>query len=544
VNGGLNALLATCFTVLAACGLDGGASAVTVGGASGMELAEVQVLHRGNGADPQSLDPHKAEGVPEQNILRDLFEGLTSESSQGDVIPGAAEAWRISDDGITYVFELRRDARWSNGDTVTAGDFVHSFRRTLDPATGSRYAFVLSPIRNAAAVLAGRVPPHEVGVRALGDHALEIVLENPTPYFLGLVAHPASYPIHRASVAAHGERHARPGNLVSNGPYRLAEWVVQSHVRLERNPHYWDDAGTTIDDVWYLTTEDTAAELKRYRAGELDLTEFVPKAQLPWIRRNLGDELVIAPYLGTYYYGFNVTRPPFQGNRELRRALALAVDREILTAQVLAAGEIPAYGWVPAIADYQGQPMPEAQWSQAQREQEAKRLYAAAGYSADEPLQIELLYNTQDDHRRIAVAVAAMWRQVLGVETTIVNQEWKAYLETRSQRRDTQVFRASWVGDYNDAFTFAELFRSAGGLNATGYASPEYDRMLDLTAAEAYAARRVGHLQQAERVLLDDMPLIPLYFYVTARMVKPWIGGYESNIMDHHRTKDLYILKH
>ncbi|MBN1238813.1 MAG: peptide ABC transporter substrate-binding protein [Gammaproteobacteria bacterium] len=526
------------------CGPAGSGGRAPIGGESGTELAEEQVIHWGNGADPGTLDPQKGRGVPGSNIQRDLFEGLIAEAPNGDLIPGVAETWDVSEDGLTYTFHLREDARWSNGDAVTAEDFVFGLRRAADPATLSEYSFIVAPILNAEAITAGDLPPEELGVRAIDERTLEIGLRGPTPYFLGLLSHPVTYPVHRPSLEEHGVRFTRPGNLIGNGAYTLVEAVVQSHVRLERNPYYWDDESTTIDVVYHHATEDTTAELKRYRADELDATYFIPKAQLPWIRENLPDELTIAPYLGSYYYGFNLTKPPFKGNLALRRALALAIDREIITKQITNAGEIAAFGFVPPVNNYEGQQMPEAAWSQQERETEARRLYLDAGYSPENPLRVELLYNTQDDHRRIAVAVASMWRRVLGVQTEIVNQEWKVYLDTRTQKEDTQVFRAGWIGDYNDAYTFAELPLSDSGLNDFGYDSEEYDALVAKAGMELDMQTRAGYLQEAERVLLDDMPLIPIYFYVTAKMVKPWVDGYEPNIMDHYRSQDVRILKH
>lgn len=533
---------------LLTCGLWGcGAEtdlAQPIGGESGQELAGNQVLRWGNGAEPQSVDPHRTEGVPGSNIGRDLFEGLISEAPDGTVIGGAAESWQVSDDGRTYTFALRRDARWSNGDPVTAEDFVYSLRRSLDPATLSRYTFILNPIVNAEAAAAGRLPTTDIGVRAVDTHTLEIELVNSTPYFLGLLTHSASYPVHPPSIEAHGDQYARPGNLVSNGAYQLDEWVVQSHVKLVRNPWYWDNDETTIDEVWYYPTEDQTAELSRYRAGELDLTNSIPKRQLRWIRENLPDELVVAPYLGAYYYGFNMTQPPFEGSPELRRALTLAVDREIITGQITAAGEVPSYGWVPPVQSYTGQQMPEAAWTQEQRIEEARRLYALAGYSDENPLRTQIIYNTQEDHRRIAVAIASMWKEALGVEVEILNQEWKVFLDTRRQRIETEVYRGGWIGDYNDAYTFAELFESNSALNDSGYSNPQYDQLLRDATEEGDTVRRAELLQQSERILLEDLPILPLYFYVSSRMVRPWVGGYTSNIMDHHRSKNFYILEH
>jgi oligopeptide transport system substrate-binding protein len=533
--------------VLAACGGGGdggGRSGAPIGGVSGTELADVQVLHLGNGAEIQTVDPHRNQEVPGSNVGRDLFEGLINESPQGDPVAGSAESWTVSPDGKTYVFTLRRNARWSNGDALTANDFVYGLQRSIDPATLSRYSFILSPIVNADEIAAGKLAPAELGVRAIDEYTLEIRLNNPTPYFLGLLAHSATYPLHRASVEAHGDQFTRPGNLVSNGAFLLADWVVQSHIKIVRNPHYWDNEHTRLDEVWFYPTEDLSAELQRYRAGELDQTYWIPTGQIDWIRENLPNELIIAPYLGSYFYGFNLTRPPFKDNLSLRRALSLAVNRDVIVDQVLGAGQLPAYGWVPPVRSYTGQSMAEATWTQAEREAEAKRLYAEAGYSAENPLRTEIIYNTHDDHRRIAVAIAAMWKQLLGVETAITQQEWKVYLETRNQQRDTQVYRHGWIGDYNDAFTFAELLRSTSGLNDTGYNNAEYDRLVTAAQSELDADKRAVLLQDAEKIMLADMPILPIYYYVSTRMLKPWVKGFEPNIMDHQRHKNFYILKH
>ncbi|MCC5795120.1 MAG: peptide ABC transporter substrate-binding protein [Chromatiales bacterium] len=535
-------LAAALFT--AGCGPAEQRTAVPIGGASGAELAERQVFRRGNGAEPETLDPHRATSVTAGNIARDLFEGLTEMTPDGSVKPAAAESWTISEDSLVYTFRLRSGARWSNGDPVTAGDWLFSLRRAVDPATLSDYAAILYPIEGARAIVAGEAAPDTLGVQALDEQTLEIRLAAPTPYFLGLLTHSMSYPVHPPSVERHGERYARAGNLVSNGAYQLTEWVVQSHIRAVRNPYYWNDAETVINEVWYYPIDNQDAELRRYRTGELDMTEKVSSRQVDWIQRNLADEFVISPYFGTYYYGLNVTRAPFQGNRELRLALSMAIDRDVITERISGTGEIPAYSWVPPIPGYTQQ-LPEwAGWTQAEREAEARRLFEQSGHAAESPLVLELIYNTDDNHRRLATAIASMWQEVLGVETRLSNQEWKVFLQTRRERRQTQVFRSGWIGDYLDAFTFTELLHSTYGLNDTGYASERYDELVDTAALEADPARRRALLEEAERVLIDDHPIIPLYFYVTARLVKPWVGGYVPNIMDQHYTKNLYILKH
>ena len=515
-----------------------------IGGESGTELAERQVLHRGNGAEPQSLDPHKSEGVPESNLQRDLYEGLTIDDPELGVVPGAAESWEISPDGTVYTFRMRANGRWSNGDPVTAHDFAYGLRRSVDPATLSNYSIMLRPILNAEKVIAGDLPPEALGVRAIDDLTLEITLEAPTPYFLGVLNHSASYPVHRGTVEKYGDRWARPGRLVSNGAYRLKDWVMQSHIVLERNPYYWDNQNTTIEEVWFYPIENQSIELQRYRADALDMTYELPFRQLAWLRENLADDIRISEYLGIYYFGLNVTRPPFQDNVALRRALNLAIDRELLTRQVTNAGEIPAYGYVPAAAYYE-QVVPEwADWTQEERVAEARRLYEEAGYSPDDPLTVQILYNTHENHRTIAVAIASMWQEALGIETELVNQEWKVYLETRRTKQDTEVFRAGWIGDYNDAYNFLEILHSESGLNDPGWNNPRYDALLEAASREIDLERRAQLMHEAEQLVLEELPVIPVYFYVTKRLVKPWVGNYRPHVLDHVQTKDLKILKH
>ena len=517
---------------------------IPVGGATGTELAAEQVLNKNNGAEPQTLDPHRAEGVPSSNILRDLFEGLVSEASDGSLIPGAAESWRISDDGTIYTFTLRADGRWSNGDPVTATDFVYGLQRSVDPATLSLYSSILFPIVNAEPVVKGELPPDQLGVTAPDDLTLEIRLTGPTPYFLGLLTHSTTYAVHRPSVEQYGNRFARAGNLIGNGAYVLDDWVVQSHIRLLRNEHYWDNADTVINVVNYFPIENQDSMLKRYRADELDFTQDLPFKQIAWIRDNLADDLYINPYLGSYYYSFNLTLPPFADNAKLRRALALAIDREVLTEKITGSGEIPSYNWVPPVSGYVPQVPEWAAWTQAERNAEAHRLFKESGFSTENPLTLDFIYNTSENHKRIAIAIASMWKQTLGVNTKLLNQEWKVFLDSRKEKKAYNVARNGWIGDYNDAYSFAQLLASDNEQNDPGYASAEYDRLLDAASAETDLRKRGALMESAERLMLEDLPIIPIYFYVSKHLIKPWVGGFEPNIMDHHYTKNFYILKH
>ncbi len=508
-------------------------------------LATEQILRRGNGSEVQTLDPHKAEGVPASNILRDLYEGLTIESPDGTVIPGTAESWEISNDGKVYTFHIRKNAKWSNGDPVTAGDFVYGLRRSVNPATGSQYSQILAPILNAEAIIAGTKPVNSLGVAALDDKTLKITLKAATPYLLGLLNHSTTYPVHKGSVEKNGNKFSRPGKLVGNGAYVLKEWVVQSQIVLERNPMYWDNDKTIIEKVIYLPIEETSAELKRYRAGELDITGSIPTSQYDWIKKNLPGELHVAPTLGTYYYGFNLTRPPFKNNLKLRQALSMAVDREILTEKITKAGEVPAYGWVPpGVNNYTSQQLDYATLPRADRIKKAKQLYREAGYNKGNPLTVEIRYNTSEGHKKVAIAISAMWKINLGIKTKLMNEEWKVFLENRKQKKLTQVFRGGWIGDYNDAFTFAELMQSDHGINDSGYNNPKYDKLLEQAAGESDMEKRRGILEAAERMLLKDHAIMPLYFYVTKHLIKPYVKGYEPNILDHTYTKNLWIVKH
>ena len=452
---------------------------VIVGGESGQELSPTQVFRKNNGTEPGTLDPHRAEGVPASNVLRDLFEGLVMEDPSGAYISGAAESWSLSEDAKTYVFKMRENGKWSNGDVVTAEDFVYGLRRSVDPATLSNYSSMLYPIKNARDIVLGKRSSETLGVRANGPTTLIIELEEPTPYFLSLLTHSTTYATHRPSVEKFGARFTRPGNLVGNGAFKLEEWRVQSHIKLVRNTEYWDNKNTTLEEVYYYPIDDVNSSFKRYRAQELDFTETVLAEQLPWIRQCLPGDLKISPYFGSYYYGFNNTQPPFKNKPKLRTALSMAVDRNVITDIILGAGQIPAYSLVPSVKTFKAVPANWSQWTQGRRNQEAQRLYSEAGFSKEKPLEVEILYNTSDNHKRIALAIAAMWKQTLGVKTTLRNQEWKVFLETRRLKQGTQVYRAGWIGDYDDPYTFSQLLHSENEMNHPGYSSEEYDELID-----------------------------------------------------------------
>ena len=500
--------------------------------------AEGTVFRRGNGGDPDSLDPHRSEGTGSGAILRDLFEGLVGETVNADLRPAGAKRWEISPDGLEYTFYLREDARWSNGDPVVAEDYAFGLRRSVSPATASSYAQLLAPILNVTDIIAGRAAPETLGVEVVDRYTLRITLAAPTPYLLGMLTHTSAYPVHRPSLEAHGDQFTRPGNLVSNGPYMLDEFVAQSHVKIVRNPLYHQADEVGIDTVYYFNTEDRNAELKRYRADELDYTFTIPSTQLDWIREHLPGELHLAPYLSVYYYILNLDKAPFKDRPLLRQALSMAIDRETLSGKVVGAGEVPAYSFVPpGVAGYEQVRYEWAEVPHAERLARAQALYERAGYSRDAPLEVEIRYNTSENHKKIAVAIAAMWKQALGVEATLVNEEWKVFLQTRKNRAAWEALRFTWVGDYNDANTFLEIMHSGHGQNDAGYANPEYDRLLEAAALETDLQARALLLRRAEKLMLEDYPVLPIHFSVSKHLVKPWVKGYQPNIMNRDQSR-------
>jgi oligopeptide transport system substrate-binding protein len=450
-----------------------------------------------------------------------------------------ATDWTVSPDNKTYTFNLRPDARWSNGERVVAADFVSALRRLADPATASSYAQIIDTIENAGDIVAGKKPPQLLGVLAPGDSTLIIKLASPAAYLPSLLSHTSTCPVHRATLTQHPAELAKPGVMVSNGAFVLKEWVQGSHILATRNHYYWNDAATRLDGVRYLLIPDENAELTRYRAGGLHTTYVVPRGQFDWIQANLAGQLHVAPQLDTYYYGFNINKAPFKDNPGLRRALSLVIDREKLVQRVLRVGELPAYGWIPpGVSNYTSQSFDYRDTPLAERIAEARRLYAQAGYSAAKPLHFELRYNAGEVHNKVAVAVASMWKEALGVEARLTAVEFKSLLQDIDSG-DVEVFRSSWLGDYNDAYTFAQYFKSNFGINLPHYRSAEYDSLVGEAAVEIDVAKRRLLLESAERLMLRDHPLMPIYFYVNKHLVKPEVEGWYDNVMNVVYSKDL-----
>lgn len=493
-------------------------------------------LQRGAGPEPDSLDPHRAQGLSAQAIVRDLYEGLTEEGPDGRAVAAAAESWTMAPDGRQYRFRLRRDGRWSDGRPLVAQDFVFALRRALAPSTAAPYAAVLHPIQGAAELLRGQAAPEQLGVIAVDEYTLVIQLRAPSldlPLRLSL---PVAFPVRLEVAGAAPERAFRAGTLVGNGPYRLVSWRPQSHLELSANPYY--RRPPPIATVRYHVTEDAGIEAKRFLAGELHLTQTTPPGRLSDLRARFGDALQVGPAHGTFFLGYNLTRPPFQGSPELRAALSLAVDREILVRHVTAMGERPAWRLIPPTLD--PDPGPAAHLDADARLARARALYAQAGYGPERVLEVELRYNSSALHRRTAVAVAAMWRQALGVRTRLRAEEWKAFVQTRRAKLLTQVFRGGWSADYGDPLNFLEPFRSQAPINYLGWADPDYDAALDRAAIALDPAERTAAWRSAEARLLAAHALLPLYHYTSKALVDPRLGGYRPDPLDRQPSARLY----
>tara|TARA_B100000767_G_C19774173_1_gene541700 strand:+ start:3343 stop:4980 length:1638 start_codon:yes stop_codon:yes gene_type:complete len=514
-------------------------------GPSNIESATAsQTLHLGNGTEPKDLDPHTVTGVPEHNIISALFEGLVSV----DPItlapkPAVAESWVISNDRKRYTFTLRDNAHWSNGDPVTANDFVWSWQRMLSPALASEYAYQLFTVKNAKGFNHGEFEDfRHVGVKAINPKTLVVDLENPTPYFLSLLAHYSTFAVHPPTILAFGEREeagtlwTRPGNLVGNGPFILDSWRLNYIIRVIKNPHYWDHSKVRLNKILFYPIDSALTEERMFRTGVLHATSSTPLDKIATYLKNDPDKISIDPYLGTYYYRLNVTEKPLNDIR-VRRALSMSIDRQAITDSITKGGQIPAFTFTP----------PNTQGYFADNNSiiydvaSARKLLSQAGFPNGEGFpEIELTYNTSDGHRRIAVAIQQMWKLALNIDVRLSNQDWKVYL-SRVQSLDYSIARAAWIGDYPDPNTFLDMFVTDGGNNQTGWSNKQYDHLIDLAAAEANPIIRYQHFQKAEKLLMDESPIIPIYTYTRVLLKHPQLQGWEPNILDIHPYKYVYL---
>ena len=506
---------------------------------------ENQIYHHGNGSEPQGLDPHIVTGVPEHHILISLCEGLTipnpNPNDMNGYMAGTAESWSISDDGKEYVFNINKNAKWSNGEPVTADDFVWSWKRILTASLGSQYPDMLYYLEGAYEYHNGLIDDFDqVGVKSIDEHTLQVNLKNPTPFFLGLLSHYSTWPVHKETVLKFGDiddrngEWTRPGNFVCNGPFQLKTWELNNKIVVEKNPHYYDASIVQLNEIHYYPVSNVMTEDRMFRAGQLHLTSTLPSQKCPiYIEEN--PNLRIDPYMGTYFYRINTENEVLK-DVKVRKALAYSIDRQLLVDKVTKCGQIPAYSFTPPGTNGY-QPTTEIPFDPIL----AKSLLDEAGFSEENPFpKLEILFNTNEDHRKLALAIQQMWQINLGIEVELVNQDWKVYLN-REMIGDFQISRAGWIGDYEDPNTFLDLMRPNRGNNKTGWENMEYDALVEKANTINNQAERYELLYKAEEILIENMPVIPLYTYVRAYQLSPDVKGFSPHILDHHHPKFIYL---
>ncbi|HGY1051961.1 peptide ABC transporter substrate-binding protein [Aeromonas salmonicida] len=507
-------------------------------------LSDRQTLVKGNGDEPESLDPAQIRsGFPGEVVLVDLFEGLVSEDGQGKIVPAQAQRWETSEDGLVWRFFLRPQLKWSNGEPLTAQDFVYAWRRLLDPAQESPSAGLLlaTGINNAQSIYAGALELTSLGVEAESSQILKVTLERPVPYFLQLVSQRPFVPVNEQAITRFGKEWTQPGKLVSNGAYKLVNWAPNERIEAERNIHYWDDLHTRIKRVTYLPLSSQHAERLRYEAGEIQLTNKVALEYYQKTKQTTPERIWGLPLLGTYLYTFNLRRPELQDVR-VRQALAMTIDRHVLTEQVSGQGERPAWSLLPGMPGYESLGSSLALQDQPTRLAKAAALMAQAGYNSARPFKLTLTYNTSESHKKLALAVAAMWKP-LGVEVSLNNMEWSAY-QVAKDSGDFMLVRSFLFGDYVEPSSMLNSFRCQDPQNESGYCNPAFDGLLQQASDTLDGSTRTGLYRQAEQLLMDEMPAIPVYHYNQMRLVDPTLRGLPSqNLKGAIATKDLYFSK-
>ncbi|MFD0966342.1 ABC transporter substrate-binding protein [Seminibacterium arietis] len=525
-------------------------SALAVKVPAGTVLSEKQEIVINNGAEPQSLDPHKTEGVPEAEVLYQLLEGLVTQDSDGKPLPGVAASWESTPDFKQWTFKLRPNAKWSNGEPVTAHDFVFAWQRSVDPKTASPYASYLSYMRvlNAQDVIEGKKKPEEIGVKASDDLTLVITLDAPVPYLASMVTHQSTLPVPKSAVLKFGDAWVKPENYVGNGAYKLTKHVINEKIEFARNPHYWNDKETVIDKATFLAIQNPSTDVQRYRAGDVDITNSgLPPEQFVKLKKELPNEVFTSKTLITYMYEINNTKAPFTDLR-VRKALNLSLDRNVITDKVLGQGQVPTYVFTPTYIP-EGEAIQQPAYSELSmkdRNEQAIKLLQEAGFSKTNPLKFTILYNTNENHKKIAIAAASIWKKNTNglIDVKLENQEWKAYID-RKRNKQYDIARAGWSADYNQATTFLNYFLSNSSNNTAFYQNPAYDQAIAESYKAADAKERAAAYAKAEAILAADAPIVPIYNYVNPRLVKPYVKGYTGkDPQDHIYLRNLYIIKH
>lgn len=511
----------------------------------GTKLAEKQVIVINNGTEPVSLDPHKVEGVPESNIILNLLEGLVSTDGDGHIVPGVAESWSSPDNRI-WTFTLRPDAKWSDGSPVTAQDFVYSWRRLTDPKTASPYGSYLhyAYVENVDDIISGKKTPESLGVKAVDDKTFQVQLTQPVPYFPDMLSHTALKPVPKGAIEQFGDKWTSAGKFVGNGAYTLSAWNVNERLVLKRNPKYWNDKDTVIEQVTFLPLQSETSDINRYRAGEIDVTNSsVPPVLFAKMKKDIPAQVQISPYLCTFYYEINNTAAPFT-DPKVREAVKLGLDRDIITHKIMGQGQIPAYGFTPHYINGGHFTTPEwASLTQEQRNEKGRKLLEEAGYSEKNPLTFELLYNTSDQNKQQAIAAASMWQKNIGAKVVLKNQEWKTSNQNRHEG-NYQVARATWCADYNEPSSFLNIFLSDSSNNTSFYRNIAFDSAMQRALLATDEKTRQSAYQEAETQLDQDSALIPVYYRVSVRLIKPSVGGITGNDpLDYMDIKRLYMVE-
>lgn len=510
-----------------------------------VQAARDGILYFGNGTEVQDIDPQIVTGVPEHKILMALGEGLLSENPVDlSPEPGVAERYEVSEDGRTYTFHLRADARWSNGDPITAQDFYRSYQRILTQSLAAEYAnMIYDFVENAEAYFKGEITDFaQVGFRVIDERTLEVRLKNPTPFLPRILAsHYAWFPVpvkvieRLGGMTNRGSGWTRPENFVGNGPFKLKAWHPRQVFIVERNPYYWDRARVRLNEIRFYPTENLPAEERDFRTGKLHRTNDMSLPMLDRYRDEKSPALHIEPWLGSYFYRFNTTRPPFNDVR-VRRAFALAIDREAIVTRVTRGGQIPGYRFTPA-----GFPGYDPAVALAGTVDEARQLLAAAGYPGGQGLPaVEVLYNTHEGHKQIAESLQEMWRQNLGAHVTLRNEEWATYLDSQDNL-NFSLSRSGWIADYMHPHTFLEIFVSGGGNNDTGWSNAEYDALRQQAFGVATDAERFAIYERMERILMDELPILPIYHYAKVFLLHPSVQGYHPTLLDNHPWKYVWL---
>ncbi|MDC9589510.1 ABC transporter substrate-binding protein [Xenorhabdus sp. XENO-10] len=512
---------------------------------AGVTLAEKQEITVNNGVEVTSLDPHKVEGHPETAIIRNLLEGLVTTGPNGETVPGVAERWE-NEGYKVWTFYLRDDAKWNDGKPVTAQDFVYSWRRLSDPSTGSPYTSYLqyAYVQNVDDILKGIKSPEQLGVKALDKRRFQITLSQPVPYLVDMLSHTAVKPVRQDVVEKWDNKWTLPENYIGNGAYVLKDWVVNERIILTRNSQYWNNKETIIEKGTFLPIVSGVSDVNRYRSGEVDITDSaIPPELHKKMKRDIPDQLKISSYLCTFYYEINNQKPLFKDKR-VREAIKLSLDRDIITERIMGQGQIPAYGFTPTYIGGGLTLNPKwAGWTQEQRNQRARELLREAGFDASNPLTFALLYNTSEQNKQQAIAAASMWQKNIGAKVTLQNQEWKTSLQNRHQG-NYDVARATWCGDYNEPSSFLNMLSSSSSNNTTFYQSTAFDNYLNQALTAKDDATRKELYQLAEAQLDKDSGLIPVYYRVSVRLIRPTVGGITGkDPLDYVDLKNLYIKK-